>query len=70
MEVEARSPDLTPDWQRSLETAAALAREQLDCALEIVQEVRPHHQDDALVAAVMQAIALNQATLRSRPGPG
>lgn len=67
MEVqEVHVPELDPAWQQSLEIAAALAREQLDCALEIVSEVRPGPPDDALVAAVVQAIALNQATLRGR----
>jgi len=63
--MEAHLPDLNPAWQNSLEAAAALAREQLDCALEIVREVNPQRQDATLVAAVVQAIAINQATLRA-----
>lgn len=63
--MQAQVPELNPAWQKSLETAAALAREQLDCALEIVREVSPQRQDATLVAAVVQAIAINQATLRA-----
>ena len=63
--MEARVVEMDPAWQQSLELAAALAREQLECALEIVEEVRPGGHEDALVAAVLQAIAINQATLRS-----
>lgn len=63
--MQAQVPELNPAWQKSLETAAALAREQLDCAFEIVREVNPDRQDEALVAAVVQAIAINQATLRA-----
>lgn len=63
--MEVQVPQLNPAWQKSLETAAALAREQLDCALEIVREVNPDRQDQILVAAVVQAIAINQATLRA-----
>jgi len=63
--MEVHLPDLNPAWQNSLEAAAALAREQLDCALEIVREVNPQRQDATLVAAVVQAIAINQATLRA-----
>lgn len=63
--MQAHPPELNPAWQKNLETAAALAREQLDCAFEIVREVNPQRQDPALVAAVLQAIAINQATLRA-----
>lgn len=67
--MEVHVPELNPAWQRSLEAAAALAREQLDCALEIVREINPDHQDERLVAAVMQAIAMNQATMRGAITP-
>lgn len=63
--MQAEVPELNPAWQKNLEIAAALAREQLDCAIEIVREVNPDRLDDTLVAAVVQAIALNQATLRA-----
>jgi len=63
--MDVQVPELNPAWQKRLETAAALAREQLDCAMEIVREVSPDRQDERLVAAVLQAIATNQATLHA-----
>ncbi len=56
--------DASPSEKRGNAMAAALAKEQLEYAIQIVQSVRPQSAGDgALVGAVMQAIAMNYAAV-------
>ena len=52
--------------RRALDSAPALANEQLKYALAIAQEVAPrdHEPDPVLVAALVQAIATNYAAVK------
>lgn len=56
--------DASPSEKRGNAMAAALAKEQLEYAIQIVQKVRPQSAGDgALIGAVMQAIAMNYAAV-------
>ena len=54
----------SPSEKRGNAMSAALAKEQLEYAVQIVQEVLPKSAGDgALIGAVMQAIAMNYAAV-------
>ncbi len=56
--------DASPSEKRGNAMAAALAKEQLEYAIQIVQNVRPQSAGDgAMIGAVMQAIAMNYAAV-------
>lgn len=56
--------DAAPNEKRGNAMAAALAKEQLQYAVQIVKEVLPTHAGDAvLIGAVVQAIASNYAAV-------
>jgi hypothetical protein len=56
--------DASPSEKRGNAMAAALAKEQLEYAKQIVQSVLPQNAGDgALIGAVMQAIAMNYAAV-------
>jgi len=56
--------DPSPSEKRGNAMSAALAKEQLEYAIQIVQEVLPKSAGDgALIGAVMQAIAMNYAAV-------
>lgn len=56
--------DTSPSEKRGNAMAAALAREQLEYAVQIVGTVLPQNAGDgALIGAVVQAIALNYAAV-------
>jgi hypothetical protein len=60
MNVAVRDP--LPNEKRGNVMAAALAKEQLTYAVQVVKEVMPHKADDSvLIAAVLQAMAANYA---------
>ena len=56
--------EASPSEKRGNAMSAALAKEQLEYAIQIVREVQPQSAaDGALVGAVMQAIAMNYAAV-------
>lgn len=56
--------DTSPSEKRGNAMAAALTREQLEYAIQIVQTVAPQSANDgALIGAVVQTIALNYAAV-------
>lgn len=60
MSLVVRDP--LPNEKRGNLMAAALAKEQLAYAVQVVKEVLPHKADDTvLIGAVLQAMAANYA---------
>jgi hypothetical protein len=56
--------DASPSEKRGNAMSAALAKEQLEYAVQIVREVLPQSAGDgALIGAVVQAIAMNYAAV-------
>ncbi|MDZ7862890.1 hypothetical protein [Acidovorax sp.] len=56
--------DAAPNEKRGNAMSAALAKEQLQYAVQIVKDVLPTHAGDAaLIGAVLQAIASNYAAV-------
>lgn len=56
--------DTSPSEKRGNAMAAALTREQLEYAIQIVKTVAPQSANDgALIGALVQAIAMNYAAV-------